>query len=258
MRAARLALHRPALRGAWPRRSTAATRSGARVLDWPGDPAQPTRWRCACAAGCTLWSAAATAPGARRALSAGTACPTRHGCGEALAPTLVEQAEALDPWLDSAPQTNEVGRSAVLMSGLLVARRPVSASRCGCSSSAPAPGSTCSSTATATISADVAAGRGRVAVAAEAGLEGAAAARRAGRASPGARGSTSIRSIRVGDRERLLAYVWPDQPERLAPARGGARPSPPADPPPVEAGDAADWLEAKLAPSSRSRASAGW
>ncbi|WP_312124856.1 DUF2332 family protein [Brevundimonas sp.] len=33
---------------------------------------------------------------------------------------LVEEAGFLDPWLDGPPQTNEVGRSAALMSGLLV------------------------------------------------------------------------------------------------------------------------------------------
>ena len=47
VRAARLALHRAAVRDARPSCSTAATRSGARVLDWPGDPA---RWRRAGAA----------------------------------------------------------------------------------------------------------------------------------------------------------------------------------------------------------------
>ena len=47
-------------------------------------------------------------------------------------------------------------------------------------------------------------------------------------------------------RHRLLSYVWADQADRLARVRGAldlAR----QDPPPVEGGDAADWVEAQLA-----------
>jgi hypothetical protein len=48
----------------------------------------------------------------------------------------------------------------------------------------------------------------------------------------------------VAARERLLAYVWPDRSRgrRLEAALDLAA----ANPPPVEAGDAADWLEAML------------
>jgi hypothetical protein len=51
-------------------------------------------------------------------------------------------------------------------------------------------------------------------------------------------------AIRDGD--TLLAYVWPDQPERLARLEAAlaiARSAPPS----VEKADAADWLERKLA-----------
>ncbi|MFO7159841.1 DUF2332 family protein, partial [Enterococcus faecium] len=37
-----------------------------------------------------------------------------------MARALVEQAGFLSPWLNGPPQTNEVGRSAALMAGLLV------------------------------------------------------------------------------------------------------------------------------------------
>ncbi|HEV2866182.1 MAG TPA: DUF2332 family protein, partial [Allosphingosinicella sp.] len=50
----------------------------------------------------------------------------------------------------------------------------------------------------------------------------------------------------VAQRERLLAYVWPDQHRRLAQLEAAldlAR----ADPPHVEGADAADWLDARLA-----------
>jgi hypothetical protein len=50
----------------------------------------------------------------------------------------------------------------------------------------------------------------------------------------------------LSDGERLLAYVWPDQPARLRQLEAAlaiAHRSPPG----VERGDAADWLEEKLA-----------
>ena len=48
------------------------------------------------------------------------------------------------------------------------------------------------------------------------------------------------------DRDRLLAYLWPDQAKRLAAAQAALAIAA-ADPPPVDAGDAADWIEAQLA-----------
>ena len=49
----------------------------------------------------------------------------------------------------------------------------------------------------------------------------------------------------VTDRRRLLAYLWPDQPERMTLTRA-ALALPPA---PVDAGDAGDWLPARLPPT---------
>lgn len=49
-----------------------------------------------------------------------------------------------------------------------------------------------------------------------------------------------------GQRTRLLSYVWAEQADRVARVRGAlelAR----LDPPPVDKGDAADWVEAQLA-----------
>jgi len=48
------------------------------------------------------------------------------------------------------------------------------------------------------------------------------------------------------DRDRLLAYLWPDQEKRLAQAQA-ALDIAAADPPPVARGDAAAWLERALA-----------
>ena len=49
-------------------------------------------------------------------------------------------------------------------------------------------------------------------------------------------------------RARLLAFVWPDQPERLA-RLAAALEIARADPPTVDAADAADWIEARLPPA---------
>ena len=117
VRPARLALHRPALRTARraARPEQRARRAGARLAGRSRRPAA-TRWRCGCAAGCMLWSAAAARR--PRRLYPPAPLPDEEALGRALAPVLAD--DALLPWLDSAPQTNEVGRSAVLMAGLLV------------------------------------------------------------------------------------------------------------------------------------------
>jgi hypothetical protein len=50
----------------------------------------------------------------------------------------------------------------------------------------------------------------------------------------------------VRDGERLLAYVWPEQHSRLAQLEAALAVAA-ADPPVVERGEAADWLDARLA-----------
>jgi hypothetical protein len=47
-------------------------------------------------------------------------------------------------------------------------------------------------------------------------------------------------------RSRLLSYVWADQAERVERVRGALQLAL-QDPPPVDHGDAADWVEAELA-----------
>ena len=47
-------------------------------------------------------------------------------------------------------------------------------------------------------------------------------------------------------RFRLMSYVWADQPERVERVRGALHIAL-QDPPPVDRGDAADWVEAELA-----------
>jgi len=57
---------------------------------------------------------------------------------------------------------------------------------------------------------------------------------------------TPLDDTDAGDRERLLAYVWADQTERLARATAAIAIAA-ADPPTIDRGDAADWLEAQVA-----------
>ena len=49
----------------------------------------------------------------------------------------------------------------------------------------------------------------------------------------------------VADRLRLLAYLWPDQPERIARTRAALEIAS-GRPPSVDKGDAADWLARRL------------
>jgi hypothetical protein len=66
----------------------------------------------------------------------------------------------------------------------------------------------------------------------------------------GERRGVDLNPLDVGDTtvcERLMAYVWPDQPERVARA-GAAIALAQALPPPIDCGDAAGWLEANFAP----------
>jgi hypothetical protein len=51
----------------------------------------------------------------------------------------------------------------------------------------------------------------------------------------------------AADRERLLAYVWPDQPERLARVEAAINIAA-ADPPHLDQAEAAAWTEAVLRP----------
>jgi hypothetical protein len=145
-------------------------------------------------------------------------------------------------WLDSPPQTNEVRRSAALLAAAawIGARFPL-----------PFDLSELGASAGLNLSFD----RFALSVGdAVVGAEGSPV-----RLSPEWRGPVpAARPLRVearagvdlnpldprdpGDRLRLLAYLWPDQPERLrlteaAIALAGPRP---------DAGDAADWLEARL------------
>jgi hypothetical protein len=221
------------------RRLDRTTPTGRRALDWPGDPAP-------------------SVDALALRLCGGINALVRRGDVPALAALyppapLADEAKlavALDPvlarpdlaaWLDLPPQTNEVGRSAVLMAGLLVAaetlRRPFQLLELGAS-----------------------AGLNLVLDRYGYDLGGAQAGDPASplrlapewKGRPPPMGAVSVAGRRgvdlspVRDPSRLLAYVWPDQRRRLEQAQKAigllAR-----DPPPIDGADAGEWLEAQLA-----------
>jgi hypothetical protein len=94
---------------------------GARLLDWPGEPtrdALPLRL----VGGLHALVLAGKDVGLAGVFAGAVTDPA--AVEAELARVLVEQEAALLPWLDGPPQTNEPGRSAALMTGLLeIARR---------------------------------------------------------------------------------------------------------------------------------------
>lgn len=99
---------------------TRDTPPGARLLDWPGEPtrdALPLRF----IGGLHALVLAERDPDLARVFAG--AVPD-DGIAPVLEGVLARHAAALLPWLDGPPQTNEPGRSAALMCGLMeVARR---------------------------------------------------------------------------------------------------------------------------------------
>lgn len=214
-----------------------------RLLGWPGDIS-------ARGASVPLRLAGAlhalALDGSDPALAAAYAAPPGDAAlWAAVASALARHEARLMRWLDSPPQTNEVGRSAALIAAghWLAARHglPLVLSELGASAGlnllwdryalALPDGSR----------------RGPV----EAALT----------LAPGWTGAlppdAAVRVIdRAGvdlnpldpaaDRLRLLAYVWPDQPDRLARLRAALAEAGRSHPP-VARGDAADWLSARLA-----------
>ena len=164
----------------------------------------------------------------------------------ALIPALDRAAPELAPWLETAPQTNEVGRAAALMAGLLVVAaetgKPIELFELGASA-----GLNLLLDRYGYDLGGIAAGDLQSPLQLRPPWQGppppAAAVRVV------ARHGVDLRPIdAVADRERLLAYVWPDQPQRLKQLEAAIALSA-ADPPQLDRGDAADWLDTRLAPT---------
>jgi PTH1 family peptidyl-tRNA hydrolase len=161
----------------------------------------------------------------------------------AVAAAMARHEGRLMAWLDQAPQTNEVRRAGALIPAIWVALgaqpRPVVLSELGAS-------------AGLNLSLD------RFAL--EIGGQVHGPADSPVRLAPGWTGPIPVpRAIRVADGAgvdlnpldprdpaaalRLMAYLWPDQPERLALTRGAIALAGPAP----DRGDAADWVARRLA-----------
>lgn len=216
------------------------SRTGRRILDWPGDPmADALKLRIA---------------GGLHALARSRQDPElsalyEKGAGEFAAilnRVLVDWDDWLYPWLDNLPQTNEVGRSAALMSGLLVAAQrldlPVELLELGAS-------------AGLNLNLDrfhYQLGRsklGPVDAPVHLAPEWQGSSPRGKWPQIASRSGIDQNALDIGDdtiAERLLAYCWADQRQRIArleAAIATAR----SNPPRVENGDAADWIDCRLA-----------
>lgn len=219
-----------------------STEAGRRVLGWPGnsDPfsdALPLRLT----GGLHALVRRGDAPGLA-ACYPPNALPGEEDLWAALRPVLEEPH--LLHWLEGAPQTNEVGRSAVLMSGLLVVAdlfgQPVELLELGASA-----GLNLLLDRYGYDLGGVRAGDPEAELQLRPEWKGApppgAPVEVAGR-----RGVDLHPLDARRDGDRLLAYVWPDQAKRLAQLEAALAIAA-GSPPEVEPGDAADWVEARLA-----------
>ena len=177
--------------------------------------------------------------------------PSAETLRAALAAVFADPAldAAVLPWLDSAPQTNEVARSGVLMPGLMVI-----ADACP---GLPLHLFELGSSAGLNLCLDrwrhnlggVTVGPDNAPVSLRPEWQGA----------PPPAASVQIAERRGVDLNpldvrlpetaaRLTAFVWPDQPERVARAEAAIA-AVAQDPPIIDRADAADWLEAHVAPA---------
>ena len=231
------------LRGRLARLLDRSSRTGARVLDWPGNPyadALPVRL----AAGLNALVRAGELPGLAAHFP-----PNEIGSDADFdaALTVALHDDRLLPWLDSAPQTNEVARSGVLMPGLLTIAAetglPLALFELGASAGLnlrlDAYAYDLGGLTIASPAAPI-----RLAPAWEGAPPPLAEVRIVER-----RGIdlNPLDATDAAHRERLLAYVWPEQTERVARLEA-ALAAAALDPPLVDRGDAAEWVEANVAP----------
>lgn len=226
-------------------RLTGETSVGRRILGWTGNPshegdALPLRL--------TGGLHALARSGQRPDWSAvypPAQAPDDAALWPLLADVLDRQGDWLDPWLDGPPQTNEVGRSAGLMAGLLVL-----ADRFGL------PFDLYELGASAGLNSlldhygyklgDTVAGDPASVVQLRPDWKGDSPPR--AKVSVRARHAVDRKPLDASDgatRERLASYVWADQRERLARLEGALSIAA-AYPVQVDQADAADWLEQAL------------
>jgi hypothetical protein len=226
------------------------TASGRKILDWQGQPnahgdSVPLRLAGALHA---LVRRGRLPDLARRYPP--NALPEPEDLAAAAFAALADADAEIAEWLDHPPQTNEVGRSGILYPGMMVLAKetglPLSLFEIGCS-------------AGLNLIPDRYAYRlGRT----DGGAQGSPVALAPAWTGPAPDGVDPVIAARRGcDRsplhvtdpahhERLIAYIWPDQADRLArveAAIGLAR----ADPPAIDRADAADWVDEMIGAEPR-------
>jgi hypothetical protein len=225
------------------------TALGARVLAWPGNP-EPVQDALALrlVAGLHALAERDVEP-AWTAVYPPALATDRSMLSALLDDVLVRFEKQLMPWLDLPPQTNEVGRSAVLMSGLLTLAAkhglPFSLFELGSSGGLNLMldrytytlGTTEAGTADSPVHlkpawSGASPPQAKVRVIARQGVD-----------------QAPVNVATRAGRERLLAYVWADQLDRIRRIRYALEIAA-ADPPRVEKMDAAAWVEKTLSPTS--------
>jgi hypothetical protein len=222
---------------------------GRRVLDWPGKPdalhdSVPLRL----CGGLHGLVRAGRLP-SLAALYPPTPLPEEDALWPALRQAMQDAEPQLLPWLDLPPQTNEVARSAVLTAGLAVIAAettlPLSLFELGASGGLNM----------LLDRYDIRLGARRYGDP-ESGVK--LAPDWEGGEPPeasiviSARRGVDMSPIDITDeraRERLLAYVWPDQQQRMERLEAALAIAA-EEPPTVQQGDAADWLEQNLVGAS--------
>lgn len=214
---------------------------GDRLLDWPGDAEKDALALRLCG-GLHHLVRSGAAP-ALAALYPPAPIPDERDLAAALGPLLAQPGLGLDSWLDRPPQTNEVGRSGPLMSGLLAAAdlfpMPLRLFELGASAGLNLQLDRYAHQLGGTVAGDP---ESAVAIAPE--WTGGPPPRRP--ILVAARAGVDLDPVDpAAHGDRLLAYVWPDQAHRLA-ALEAALEMARRGPPPVATGDAAAWIEQAL------------
>ncbi|WP_298964851.1 DUF2332 family protein [uncultured Methylobacterium sp.] len=220
------------------------TAIGRRVLGWAGDP-EPDALALRLVGGLHALVRRGRLPALAAFYPPAVVDPA--SLWAALSDALATAAADLDPWLDGPPQTNEVARSGVLMPGLMTVAsrtdgRPIVLWELGASG-----GLNLRLDRYAYDLGGLAAGEDGSPVRLAPAWTGSPppdvpvriAARRGVDLNP-------LDAAAPADRERLAAYVWPDQRERLARIEAALALAA-ADPPPLDRAAAGDWLAARLA-----------
>lgn len=215
--------------------------TGRRVLDWPGDPSPFVDAPALRLCGGLHFLARSRAVPAFSALYPPAPLPDRETLWPALAEALAH--DGLPAWLENTPQTNEVGRAAALMSGLLMVgsrfRLPLRLFELGASAGLNLQLDRYGYDLGGLKTGDPASPL-QLAPDWDGPPPPDAPVTVIGRA------GTDLNPARLPEEgETLLAYVWPDQPERferLAAALAVAEEHPPE----IDRAGAADWLEARL------------